>query len=91
MSYPGPGAQPTQLIVDGAPVSASNPLPIESTGSGSALPVQIEGLQQNGATIKPVGVDNFGNLGVALADPLTALQTASSTATTNVSLNWHEE
>ena len=34
MSYPGPGAQPTALFVDGAPVGAGNPLPV-SGGGGS--------------------------------------------------------
>lgn len=34
MSYPGPGAQPTALFVDGAPVSGSNPLPITGGGGG---------------------------------------------------------
>lgn len=135
MSYPGPGAQPTALLVDGAPVSTTNPLPISGSGSSTVLPVELRGLQQNQTTLKSVGVDNLGNLGASIADPLTAfnellvaeprprvqidaaygllttdiesrtsdlrlepgdvlavaLQTASSTATADVSLNWHEE
>lgn len=34
MSYPGPGAQPTALFVDGAPVSSLNPLPTTGGGGG---------------------------------------------------------
>lgn len=34
MSYPGPGAQPIFLIVDGTPVSGSNPLPTTGGGGG---------------------------------------------------------
>lgn len=72
MSYPGPGAQPTALFVDGAPVSTTNPLPISGSGSSTVLPVELRGLQQNQTTLKSVGVDNFGNLGASIADPLTA-------------------
>lgn len=72
MSYPGPGAQPIALFVDGAPVSTANPLPISGSGSSTVLPVELRGLQQNQTTLKSVGVDNFGNLGASIADPLTA-------------------
>lgn len=34
MSYPGPGPQPILLIVDGDPVSGSNPLPTTGGGGG---------------------------------------------------------
>lgn len=123
MSYPGPGAQPTALFVDGAPVGAGNPLPVSGGGGSlgtvdqgaagsapaawftrdeaartslasidgklanpqpvsgpltdaqlraSAVLTQLQGLQQNQTTFKSVGVDNFGNLGASIADPLTA-------------------
>lgn len=65
-------ATPTYLVDQNiVPISGDNPLPITSSSSGP-LSVQIKGLQQNGATVKAVGVDNFGNLGASIADPLTA-------------------
>ena len=67
MSYPGPGAQPTQ-ISGGTRV-----------GAFAAATNQTLDLEKLDLRMEP---------GDVLA---VALQTASSTATTNVSLNWHEE
>jgi hypothetical protein len=55
----------------------ANPQPVsgpltDAQLRASAVPVQLEGLQQNQTTLKSVGVDNFGNLGASIADPLTA-------------------
>lgn len=86
-AYPFPKGEESFCLYDPAAVitatasAAQTGSPLTAPSSGpltdaqlraSSVPVQIKGLQQNGATVKPVGVDNFGNLGVALADPLTA-------------------